>query len=177
MWKNDEKKEILWLLGILRLWPIIHKTRAYQDSDQSFASLGHIKIPMNHLQDIGMSVIRLIIRKTWTYIKTRSIICKTLGISRLIDQSFAWLKHIKTQINHRKLLAYPYSNYRSQDLGISIKTRSIIHKTWVCHRVSVRYIIHLYCLEVHADLYSDMVECSTLDRRVPGSILRGMEIF
>ena len=39
-------------------------------------------------------------------------------------------------------------------------------------------MIHLYCLAVQAGFYSDVVECSTLDRRVPGSILgRGMEIF
>ena len=47
-----------------------------------------------------------------------------------------------------------------------------------CHRVYVRYIIHLYCLAVQAGFYSDVVECSTIDRRVPGSILgRDMEIF
>ena len=167
----------LWLQGMSRLWSIIHETRAYQDSDQSFARLGHIKIPINHLQDIGMSVLRLIIRKIG-HIKTRSIICKTLGISRLTNPSFVRLGHIKTPINHRKSLAYPYSNYHSQDLGMSIKTRSIVHKTWVCHRVLVRYIIHMYCLAVQAGFYSDVVECSTLDGRVPGSILtRGMEIF
>ena len=37
---------------------------------------------------------------------------------------------------------------------------------------------HLYCLVVQAGFYSDMVECSTIDRRVPGSILgRSMEDF
>ena len=42
----------------------------------------------------------------------------------------------------------------------------------------VRYLIHLYCLAVQAGFYSDVVECSTLDRRVPGSILgRNIEIF
>ena len=47
-----------------------------------------------------------------------------------------------------------------------------------CHRVKVRYIIHLYCLAVQAGFYSDVVECSTIDQKVPGSILRqGMEIF
>ena len=45
-----------------------------------------------------------------------------------------------------------------QDLGISIKTHSIIHKTSVCHRVLVRYIIHLYCLTVQASFCSDVVE-------------------
>ena len=28
----------------------------------------------------------------------------------------------------------------------------------VCHRVEVRYIIHLYCLAVQACFYSDLVE-------------------
>ena len=47
-----------------------------------------------------------------------------------------------------------------------------------CHRGYVRYIIHQSCLAVQASFYSDAVECSTLHRRVPGSILgRGMEIF
>ena len=84
--------------------------------------------------------------------QTRSIVCKILGISRLTEQSFARLGHIKTPINHRKSLAYLYSNYHLQDLGISIKTRSIIHKTWVCHRVLVWYIIHHTAL-VHRLLY------------------------
>ena len=40
-----------------------------------------------------------------------------------------------------------------------------------------RYIMHLYCFAVQADFSSDVVECSTLDRRVPGSIIgRGMEV-
>ena len=39
-------------------------------------------------------------------------------------------------------------------------------------------MIHLYCLAVQAGFYSDVVECLTVDRRVPGSILgRDMEIF
>ena len=39
-------------------------------------------------------------------------------------------------------------------------------------------MIHLYCLAVQAGFYSDVVESSTIDRRVPGSIPdRGMEIF
>ena len=39
-------------------------------------------------------------------------------------------------------------------------------------------MIHLYCLAVQAGFYSDVVECSTIDRRVPGSILGwDMEIF
>ena len=177
MMKKKYCYKSLWLQGILRLRSIIHETRAYQDSDQSFARLGNIKIPINHVQDIGMSVLRLIIRQTWTYQDTINHF-KTLGISRLTDQSFARLGHIKAPINHRKSLAYPYSYYHSQDLGISIETWSIIHKTWVCHRVSVRYIIHLYCLAVQAGFYSDVVEWSTLDRRVPSSILpRGMVIF
>ena len=38
--------------------------------------------------------------------------------------------------------------------------------------------MHLYCIAVQAGFYSDVVECSTIDRRVPGSILGwGMEIF
>ena len=41
-----------------------------------------------------------------------------------------------------------------------------------------RYIIHLYCLAVQAGFYSDVVECSPQDRKVPGSILdRGMKDF
>ena len=47
-----------------------------------------------------------------------------------------------------------------------------------CHKEQVRYIIHLYCLAVQAGFYSDVEECSNIDRRVPGSILGwGMEIF
>ena len=39
-------------------------------------------------------------------------------------------------------------------------------------------ISYTYCLAVQAGFYSDVVECWTLDRGVPGSILgRGMEIF
>ena len=39
-------------------------------------------------------------------------------------------------------------------------------------------MIHLYCLVVQAGLYSDVVECSTIDRRIPGSILGwGMKIY
>ena len=45
-------------------------------------------------------------------------------------------------------------------------------------KVKVRYLIHLYYLAVQAGFYSDVVECSTIDRRVPGSILgRDKEIF
>ena len=148
MWKMMTKikkycYKSLWLQGILRLWSIIHETRAYQDSDQPLARLGHIKIPIHHLQDICMSLLRLIICKTWTYrdkinhlqgfghIKTdRSIIRTILGISR---RQWIIASHwqIHTLISH------------SQDLGISIKTWSIIHKTWVCHRVLVWYLIHL----------------------------------
>ena len=152
--------------SISRLRSIIYKTWVYQNSNKSFERHCHVHTLINHSQ------LRL------GHVKTRSIICKTLGISRLTDQSFARLRHIKTPINHRKSLAHPYSNYHSQDLGISIKIPSIIHKTWVCHRVLVSYIIHLYCLAVQAGFCSDMVECSTSDRRVPGLILaRGMDIF
>ena len=42
----------------------------------------------------------------------------------------------------------------------------------------VRDIIHLYCLAVQAGFYSDVVVCSTIDGRFPGSILgRGMKIL
>ena len=42
----------------------------------------------------------------------------------------------------------------------------------------VRFIIHLYCLAVQAGFYSDVIECSPQDRKVPGSILGwDMEIF
>ena len=42
----------------------------------------------------------------------------------------------------------------------------------------VRYMIHLHCLAVQAGFYSDVVECSNLNRKVLGSIPgRGMEIF
>ena len=80
--------------------------------DQSFARLGHVKTPINRSQDlgnqdsnkpsqvIGISVLRLIIRKTWAY-QLRH------------DQSFARLGLIKIPINH------------SQDFGIS-RLRSII---------------------------------------------------
>ena len=32
-------------------------------------------------------------------------------------------------------------------------------RSFLCHRVLVRYIIHLYCLAVQAGFYSDVVEC------------------
>ena len=134
--------------SISRLRSIIRKTWAYQNFNKSFARHWHVHTPINHVARLG-------------HIKTRSIICKTLGISRLTDQSFARLEHIKIPINHRKSLAYPYSNYHSQDSGISIKTRPIIHKTWVSHRALVRYIIHLYCFAVQAGFYSEVIECST----------------
>ena len=39
-------------------------------------------------------------------------------------------------------------------------------------------MIHLYCLAVHAGFYSDVVECETIDRKVPDSILgRGMDFL
>ena len=41
----------------------------------------------------------------------------------------------------------------------------------------VRYIIHLYCLAVQAGFYREVVECSALDRRVPGSIPAGARSF
>ena len=89
--------------SISRFRSIICKTRAYQNSNKSFERHWHVHTLISHSQ------LRL------GHIKTRSIICKTLGISRLTDQSFARLRHIKTPINHRKSLAYPYS---------------IIRKTW-----------------------------------------------
>ena len=105
----------LWLQGIY-------------DSDQSFTKPEHFKIPINYLQDLGISNSNKSFERHWHvhtlinhsqlrlgHIKTRSIICKTLGISRLTDQSFARLRHIKTPINHCKSLAYPFS---------------IIRKTW-----------------------------------------------
>ena len=33
----------------------------------------------------------------------------------------------------------------------------------ICHRVQVRYIIHLYCLAVQASFYSNVVECYSSD--------------
>ena len=124
-----------------------------------------------------MSVLRFIIRKAWTYLDMINHL-QDFGHIKTERSIVRMTWHIKTPINHRKSLAYPYSNYQTQDLSISIKTRLIIHKTWVCHKVLVKYILHLYCLAVQVGFYSDMVECWTLDRRVPGSILiRGMEIF
>ena len=39
-------------------------------------------------------------------------------------------------------------------------------------------MIHLYCLAVQAGFYSDVVEGSTIDRWVPGSILsRGIKVL
>ena len=116
------KKEILLqvpvkqLQGILRLWSIIHETRAYQDTDQSFARLGHIEIPIKHLQDIGLSVLRLIICKTWTYQDT---------ISHL--QDFGHIKPDRSII--RTTWAYQDSNKSSQVIGISVLW-VIICKTW-----------------------------------------------
>ena len=43
-----------------------------------------------------------------------------------------------------------------------------------CRRVQIGYMIHLYCLAVQAGFYSDVVECSPQDRKVPGSILAGI---
>ena len=39
--------------------------------------------------------------------------------------------------------------------------------TQVCHRIQVRYIIHLYCLAEQAGFYSNLVECLPLDPKVP----------
>ena len=60
---------------------------------------------------------------------------------------------------------YPYSNYHSQDLGISNKTRS---QDLVCHRVLVRYIIHLYCLAVQAGFYNDVLRVHDFRSKGPG---------
>ena len=39
-------------------------------------------------------------------------------------------------------------------------------------------MIHMNCLAVQNGFYSDVVECQTLDRRVPGSIIgRDKDIF
>ena len=98
--------------------------RAYQDSDQSVARLGHIKTPINHLQDIGMSILRSINRKTWAYQDTNKL-SQVIGISvlRLIilktwayQDTFTRLGCIRTLINHL------------QDLGLS-RFRSIIRTT------------------------------------------------
>ena len=116
MWKKWWKKEILLQVPVASryfktlinhspnqsiswLRPIICKTWAYQNSNKAFERHWHVHTLINH------SPLRL------GHIKTRSIICKTLGISRLTDQSFARLRHMKTPINYRKSLAYPYSNY------------------------------------------------------------------
>ena len=72
----------------------IHETRAYQDSDQLSARFEHIKTPINHLQDIGLSILRLIICKAWAY-------------QDMINHSEDF-GHIKTPIN------------QSQDIGMSI---------------------------------------------------------
>ena len=149
---------------ISRLGSIIRKTWAYQKSNKSFARHWHVRTPINHSQGLAISRHNQSFARLWAY------------------QDWP--------INHSHDLAYQDSNkssqvigisilyYQTQDLSISIKTRLISHKTWVCHRVLVKYILHLYCLAVQVGFYSDMVECSTLDRRVPGSILiRGMEIF
>ena len=42
-------------LDLSRFRSIIHKTLAYQDSDQLFTRLGHIKTLITHLQDLGIS--------------------------------------------------------------------------------------------------------------------------
>ena len=103
-WAYQDSNKSSQVIGISVLQLIIiPKTWAYQlRNDQSFARLGNIKIPINHLQDIGISVLRLIIRKTWTYqdtinhlqdfghIKTdRSIIRKTWAYQLRHDQSFS----------------------------------------------------------------------------------------
>ena len=69
---------------------------------QSFSKLWHIQTPINHLQDIGISILQ-------------SIICQTRAFQDF-DQSFARLGHIRTLI------------YHLQDSGIS-RLRSIICKT------------------------------------------------
>ena len=43
-----------------------------------------------------------------------------------------------------------------------------------CHKVYVGTVLRRLCFAVQAGFYSDVVECKTLDRRVPG---RDMEIF
>ena len=53
---------------------------------QSFSKLWHSRTPINHSQDIGISILRSIICKTWAY--------------QDFDQSFARFGHIRTLINH-----------------------------------------------------------------------------
>ena len=43
-------------LDFSRFRSIIHKTLAYQDYDQLFTRLGHIKTLINHLQDLGIYI-------------------------------------------------------------------------------------------------------------------------
>ena len=69
---------------------------------QSFSKLWHIQTPINHLQDIGISILQ-------------STICKMRAFQDF-DQSFARFGHVRTLINHL------------QDSGIS-GLRSIICKT------------------------------------------------
>ena len=90
-------------LGLSRLWSIVHKTWAYQDSNKSSPVIGISVLLINHSQDLGISVKTWsIIRKTWTYQDS--------------DESFTRLWHIKTPISC------------SQDWGIS-RLWSIICKT------------------------------------------------
>ena len=116
--------------SISRLRSIIRKTWAYQNSNKSFARHWHVRTPINHWQDLDIS-------------RHDKSFARFLGISRLTDQSFEGLGHIKTPKFSASLWHIRTLINHSQDLGISIKPGSISQKTWVCHRLLVRYIIHL----------------------------------
>ena len=113
----------------------------YPDFDQSFARLGHVKTPINGSQNlgisrlskqsqvIGISIFRLIIRKTWAYQLRHG-------------QSFARLGLIKIPINH------------SQDFGIS-RLRSIVHRTWA-YQDSDQSFARLVHIQTYAHYELDM---------------------
>ena len=121
----------------------------YLDFDQSFATLGRVKTPISRSktwayqdsnkspQVISISILRLIIRKTWAY-QLRH------------NQSFARLGLIKIPINH------------SQDVGIS-RLRSIVHKNWA-YQVSDQSFARLGHIQTYAHYELDMPVLPMIDQ-------------
>ena len=93
-------------------------------------------------------------------------------------QLFTWLSLVVSLMASFVLSFFPLDVLNEIWDLIESVSEGFLTYSWVCHSVLVRYIIHLYCLAVQAGFYSEVVEWSTLDGRVPGSILtQGMEIF
>ena len=67
------------------------KIWAYPDFDQSFTRFGHIQTPLNHLQDFGITVFRLIIHKTLINHWQDWHIQLIIGVCLDMPKSYKWL--------------------------------------------------------------------------------------